>query len=1064
MSVTGRVRTADGEPLSGVVVSLKDANNRRSSTNSAGTFSMKDVPAEGILVFNHSGMETKEVPLGGRTDIDVTMEEASEAIDEVVVTAFATQKRINVTGAISTISGREVTASPVANVTTALVGSTPGVIGMQTSGEPGRNAASLLIRGVSTYGNSTPLVVIDGIEQPAEQAFQQINSMDPNEILGISVLKDASSTAVYGIRAANGVVIVTTKRGSEGKPVISFTGNFGLTQAANLQKSVSSHDWAYMRNEAIRHEMDSYNNLGLSMNIYSQKDLWKFRNNRDYTPDEVNAMNLTEAQKQALMNSPALYYGSKDMYGDQFGSLAPQMQANISVSGGSKYLKYYTSIGYFKQDGITRDDKYYGARTGSKFDRYNFRSNFDIDALKNLRISVNVAGQFGMFEGPGNTDDPFDLNARYVQTMQYVYETNPFMNYGIIDGHLIQMLAGDNGSEQNPLGTKTAALVGNQNAVYNLLRSNSSEVYNSLLDNTIKIEHTLDYLTPGLKVMGAVNFQDNYNRVVVRTPSIPSYTVQRSLADPNVLEYFGGERWQDGLSTRGSHNWNKLYFDLGATWARSFNRHNVMVLALGKGSKYFIPWDENGTNTPSSIMGFVGRVTYDYDSRYMAEFNAGYNGTEQFLKGRRFGFFPAFSVGWVPSSEKFFPKNKWVTFLKARASYGEVGNDGLGNNRRYLYSPTTYNAGSAGYYFGATGNAPSAYYPGITEGTIGNPHVTWERAKKYDIGIEARFFSDRLNVGYDWFREDRSDILTVLATTSALTGVPTNNLAPANVGKTTNHGYEAIIGWRDQINKFGYYIEGHMSFSRNKIIYMEEPENPYQWMNKTGYSIGQRFGYRTDGFYNTLEELAQAPKIKGSTVTLGDIRYVDLNGDGIIDQQDISPIGYPNYPEYHFGLKVGFNYKGFDVRALFNGSANGSFYVNGNMTMPYFKRGGNAWQWQFDGRWTQEKAAAGEKITFPRPTYDAPSTHHNYVQSDFWMFSNDFIKLKNLEVGYTFNNEAGFMKAARISSLRIYLSGNNLVTFQNHMKDLGIDPETTDATTYVFPLTRIFNIGLSVQF
>ncbi|WP_163175131.1 TonB-dependent receptor [Bacteroides sp. 51] len=1063
--IKGQITDQFGETMIGVNVMVKDAFTG-TITDMDGNYRLS-APSNATLVFSSVGMETQEIKVAGRTTINVVMAEAAQSIEEVVVTAFATQKKINVTGAISAVSGKDILASPVSNISNALVGVTPGLSAVQAGGEPGRNEADITIRGVATYGSTAPLIVIDGIEQAAEQAFTAFNSIDPNEILGISVLKDASSTAVYGIRAANGVIIVTTKRGGLGKPRVSLSSNFGFTKATALQKGLSSYDWASFRNEGVQNEMDAFGNQALSSYLYSEDDLWKFKNNRDFTPAEVDAMtHLTAAQREQLKNSPALYYGSNDLYAQQFGEYGPQWQVNVNLSGGTEKVKYFASLGYLNQGSITDAAKYYGSDTGSQFTRYNFRANVDIDVIKNTTISVNMAGQFGTTQGPGiDAEDPYNLSSRYKIIMQYIYDGNPFMAPGIIDNHLISGLNRPAGSVQESLFQKTGSTVGDQNAVYNLLKSGTGYLYNTLLDNTIRIKHSMTYLVKGLSIQASLNYQDNYNRYVTKRPSIPEYTVRRGMDDPNVLEFFGGGIGGDTFTSKGYSNWNKLYIDAGLTYDGTFGDHNIGLLFLGKASRYTMPDDVN--NTPSGIMGLVGRFTYDYKQRYMAEFNMGYNGTEQFAEGKRFGFFPAFSLGWVPSNESFFPENDWVTFLKFRGSYGEVGNDQLGQSR-YLYLPNTYRLNQGGYYFGTSdGSSPNAYYPGAAEGNLGNPNVTWEKAKKYDIGFEARFFKDKLSLTFDYFNEDRENILTRLGVIPASYGVAAGSVPPANVGETNNKGYEVVLGWNDQIGKVGYQIEGNMSYTKNKILYKAEAPNPYDWMNETGHSIGQRFGLKSDGLYNTLEELNSRPynTFTSNKTTLGDIKYIDLNGDGVIDNKDIAPIGYPNRAQYQFGVKLGFTYKGFDLRMLFNGTANGSFYLR-RISIPFYKNAGNAFKWQYDGRWTPEKYAAGEKITYPRATFNSDINSHNFLNSDYWMMPNDFFKLKNIELGYTFPSSMRFMQAAKISSLRLYANANNVYTFINKMRHIGIDPETRETSdySYVYPITTTVVFGFTIQY
>ena len=1061
--VNGIVKDSAGEPLIGVAVMLK-GTNIGTVTEYDGRYHI-NVSKGSTLVFSSIGMKTTEVVVNSSV-VNVIMEQDSELMEEVVITAFSTQKKVNVTGAITSVSSKDILAAPVANISNALIGVTPGLSSVQAGGEPGRNEADITIRGVATYGSSTPLIVIDGVEQPAEQAFVAFNALDPNDITGISVLKDASSTAVYGIRAANGVIIVNTKRGEIGRPKIGFSSTFGLTKATSLQKGLTSAQWAAFRNESIMNEINAFgNSSSLEQFLYSEADLWKFRNNRDFTPGEVNAMpGLTATQKEQLINSDALYYGSHDLYSEQFGEYGPQYQANVNISGGTEKVKYFASIGYFNQSSITQRVNYYGADTGSSFSRYNFRANVDVDITRNTTVSVDVSGQFGTTKGPGvAASSPYDLDSRYTIIMQYIYDGNPFMTPGILDGHLISGFDRPAGSVQQKLYETTASTVGAQNAVYNLLMSGTGYTYNTLLNSTVKLRHDMSYLADGLRIQASVNYQDNYNRYVAISPSLPSYSVRRNPDDPNVYEYFGGGLGGDGFQSYGYSNWNKLYLDAGLYYNNTLNGHNVGGLLLAKASRYTMPSDAN--NTPSGIMGLVGRITYDYMQRYMVEFNMGYNGTEQFAEGKRFGFFPAVSVGWVPTNEKFIPENNILTFLKFRGSYGEVGNDQLGGSR-YLYLPNTYNLDRMGYYLGTSdGTSANAYYSGAMEGILGNPDVTWEKAKKYDVGAEIKLFRNRLYSSFDYFYEKRSNILTRLGIIPATYGVSSGSVPPANIGRTENKGYEIVLGWKDRAGDFGYSIEGNYSHARNRILYKAEAPNPYPWMNETEHSIGQKYGLKADGFYDTPEELHARPynTFTSNQETLGDIKYLDLNGDGLIDNKDIAPIGYPNRPLSQFGVKLGFSYKGFDLNMLFTGTAQGSYYIR-RISIPFYKNAGNAFKWQYDGRWTPEKVASGEEITYPRGTFNSTTTSHNFLDSDFWMRSSDHLKLKNVELGYTLPSR--ILRKAGLSSVRFYLTGNNVWTIFSHLKDIGIDPETksTGSNSYVYPITSTYIVGVSIQY
>jgi TonB-linked SusC/RagA family outer membrane protein len=1076
--ITGTVRDEKGIALPGVTVSLKGSLTG-TQTGADGGFTLT-VPLPATLTFSFVGYATQELAASSGT-LNVVLKEQVGSLNEVVVVAFGKQKQATVTGSVSSIGGKELVSTSVSNVSNMLVGNIPGLSGVQASGEPGRNATKIYIRGISTTsGNTDPLVVIDGIQQAAERPFDQLNSMDANEIDNVTVLKDASSTAVYGIRGANGVIIVTTKRGRPGKPVFGLSSSFGVTQATNLLHNASSYQWALMRNEAICTEESTFGTSAFSTNLFSADDLWKMANNRDYTPEQVAGMTqLTDEQKAQLNASPALYYGSRDLFAEQFGGKGPQKQLNLTVSGGTSKVKYFTSLGYFNQGSIMNNTSYYGASTASKFDRINFRSNFDIEVIKNLTISVNLSGQFGTTSGPGysnGANSPYDMNARYGAIMQYLFDSGPLTAPGLVEGKLVNSYAGVSGSPDNPLGNKLGSSKGPQNAIRNLLTSGREELYNTLLSNSLMLKYNLEAITPGLSLRATANYDDNYVKAVAYQPSLPEYTVRRNAANPNILDFYGGIVGTNTFDPEppngtGGHKyvWRKSYYDAGIDYARTFGDHNVTGLLLGTAQRYSIPGDS--FNTPSGLVGFLGRTTYNFKERYLAEFTMGYNGTEQFIEGKRFGFFPAYSAGWVISNESFFPQNKWVSFFKVRASYGEVGNDRIGGNR-YLYLPDSFtlNQNNNGYYFGnSDGSVVNPFYSGVIEGNIGNPAVTWERAKKKNLGIELRFLADRLAVTADIFQESRDNILTRLQTIPYTYGVATNSVPPVNVGKVTNHGYELVVNWRDKAGQFGYFVTGNLNYARNKVVFQAEAIRAYPWMSATGYAYNQYKGYLTDGFFNTQEELNNRPNntINANQQALGDVRYKDINGDGLIDQKDIVPIGYSNVPQYTFSLKTGFTFKGFDVNVLFTGSAKGSFNLaNYQMITPFFQKAGNVIQWQFDGRWTAEKVANGEKISYPRATIQGGTGKEaNFLPSDLWIISSNYLRLKNIEVGYTLP-QFDFLKRVHISSIRVYGNGNNLATWNSEMLKKGIDPEAQDGLSgrAVYPITQVFVFGAQLRF
>lgn len=1076
--VKGSVTDDNGLPLQGVTVTVK-GTKLQTITNSLGNFSLKVSLAEPTFVFTYTGRETREIKLSPQqSSITVAMKLSTSSLEDVVVVGYGKQKQATVTGSISTVSGKELTSISVSNVSNMLVGNAPGVNGLQTSGEPGRNSANIYIRGISTFTGSTdPLIVIDGIEQPAEQAYTRMNSMDPNEIDNISILKDASATAVYGIRGANGVIIISTKRGKLGKAAISASISTGFTKATNLMHNANSYEWASMRNEAIHVEQSSFGNTSFNPYLFDSTDLWKMKYDRDYTPEEVDAMTqLTAAQKAQLKNSPALYYGSRDLFAEQFGGIGPQQQVNLNVSGGTDRVRYYTSIGYFNQGSIMNNTSYYGANTASTFDRYNFLSNFDIDLAKNLQVKINLSGEFGKTSGPGysGTSNPYDFTSRYKAIMQYIFDSNPLTAPGLVDGHLINNYEGVGGSSSNPLGIKLGSQKGDQNAIRNLLVSGTETLYTTLLNGSIVLTHNMGYLTKGLSAHATVNYSDSYNKAIAYTPSLPQYYVRRDPNNPNNFDFFGGAVGASGFNSDPGYNsvWRNIYFDAGIDYARTFGSHNVTALVLGKATKYTMPSDSY--NTPSGSMGLVGRVTYNYKERYLAEVNVGYTGTEEFIESKRFGWFPAYSAGWVISKEPFFPENKVLSYLKLRASYGETGNDQYrvnGGVQRYLYLPSTYLTGQGGYYWGTSnGSVVNPYWSGSVEGNLGNPNITWERSIAKNLGVEARFLHERLTLNLDVFQQDRKDILTYIGTIPATYGVSSSSVPPANVGTTTNHGYELSLKWAETKSKFSYYINGSISYARNKIKYMAESVKAYPWMMQTGYAIGQYKGLIADGFFNTQDELHNAPynTYNANKIALGDVRYKDINGDGIIDQKDIVPIGYSNLAQYSFNLKLGFSYKRFDVSMLFTGQAKGSFnlanyeFTNGS----FFQNAGNVMQWMYDGRWTADKVANHERILYPRATMNGGTGGNgNYLSSTLWLASNAFQRLKNMEIGYTLSPNILFIRRANISAIRIYVNGNNLLTWGSPLMKKGIDPEAVDSGGYgIYPITQVFVIGAQVRF
>jgi len=1053
--VTGSVRDAKGLPVAGATVAVKNIKGGV-VTDERGGYKIQ-VPSNGWLVVSYVGYKTTEIPVSGRRQIDIQIEAAAGGLDDVVVVGYGAQKKATLTGSVVSVTGADLKQAPLANVGNALVGRVPGLMATQASGEPGANAATLRIRGAATLNSDgqDPLIIIDGIQQE----LYVLNGLDVNEIENISVLKDASATAVYGVRGANGVIIVSTKRGKAGKPRISFSMNHGITQLTSKLKLLKSYDYGVFRNEAIKSDGDP----SFDQYLFSDEDLWKFQHNRDYTDAEVDAMDLTPQKKADLKASPALYYTSHDYFDEEFANAAPQSQYNLNLSGGSKSVQYFVSAGYFSQTGLLTNAKYGGANVNSSYDRWNFRTNLDIEATHNLKISVNIGGQIATNSGILGKDSTTDLFSRYKELTVMTLESSPYAGPGLVDGRLVVGFV----NQGDPIKQQKGG--GGYSPMAYLLTRPTLTSNVSTLNSSIKAVHKMDYVAKGLSASASFSYNDSYTKGTYRQNQVPQYTAMRNPENPAQILFFGGAVGPSIVKDNWLNSkWRRVYVEASLEYTHTFNSHSITALMLFNAQKTYSPALQY--NVPEGLMGVVSRITYNYKGRYLVEGDLGYNGSENFAPGRRFGTFPAVSAGWVLSNEPFFPRNEWVNWVKLRVSYGEVGNDRIGGNRfLYLANSWGYNGYGPlqGYFFGNTnGSSTSPYYNGAYESRIGNPDVTWERAKKTNIGVELKLLSNRLTFGADYFREKRDNILISLGTVPALTGA---TLPPANLGRVLNHGYELQAGWEDQVGKLTYFLRGSLSYARNKIEYMDEPAYPYPWMNATGFAIGQYKGYEQTGFYNTAAEAADHPSsdVDGNHVQAGDLRYADLNKDGRIDLRDKGPIGYSNLPQYAFNWNVGLGFKGFDLSVLINGTANGSFPLQGfDLINPFYYVNGNAMQWQYDGRWTPEKAQKGITPTFPRASLRTYTSQNGASLSSFWLRSNNYIRLKNVEIGYSIQR-LGMLKKAGITGIRIYANGNNLHTWAPRMIP-GLDPEQQDtggaSQGYVYPMTRVYNFGANIQF
>lgn len=999
-TVSGVVKDDTGEPVIGAGVLVK-GTTLGTITDIDGHFSFRADDLNGVLVVSFVGMETQEIPMKGKGTFDIVLKSSNTLLEEVQVVAYGAQKKVTLTGSISSVNTDELLKVPTASIGNMLSGVLSGVSSIQSSGQPGGDDPDVFIRGISTLNtmNAKPLYLVDGVER----SFFQI---DPNEVENITILKDASSTAVFGVRGANGVIIVTTKRGKEGKAKINASFSYGIQTPTRMPEFVNSYDYATFLNEA-------YTNDG--------KD-------PKFTPEAVEAFRT---------HSNPIIYPDTDWMELLFKSSAPQTQGNVNISGGTERVRYFISMGMLDQKGFFKNhDTRYDANFN--FNRYNYRANLDIDFIKTTLVAINMGGRVEKRNFPRSGDD---IN----QLFRRIYWATPFSGPGIVDGKWIK-----GNSQYLPVGLSDG--LGN---IYG--RGYGSKTTN-VVNLDLALTQKLDFITKGLQFKIKVAYNSGYDHTKERATSIESYQPwyrkdvtwmeHPAGSDPNEVVYI--QDGEAGLisyaeSFGKSRDW---YAEASFDWKRDFDLHHLSALALYNQSKTYYP-DSDYPGIPRGYVGLVGRVTYDYDNKYLIEGNVGYNGSENFAPGNRYGFFPAVSGGWVLTQEEFLKDNPVVNFLKIRASYGIVGNDryhpyGTGFMDRFLYLPNSYFIGS-GYQFG-TG---TSWSPGAYEKSFGNSGLSWEKSAKQNYGIDFSLFNQKLSGSIDYFYEKRTDILAKASTDPIIHAM---SLPVLNLGIVSNKGVELNLKWNHKINSFRYWTNLNVSYAKNKIVYQDEVPSEYTYTLKTGHPVGQPFGLKVRGFYyEGMEDVADHSYV----LKEGDVVYEDLNHDGKIDDNDKTAIGYPSYPLLNAGLTLGFEYKGFDFSMLWVGATKTSRVLEETFRKPLGETYDRSlMSHQFTDRWTPETAATAK---LPRATIDG--VKNNYRDSELWVKDASYLRLKNIEIGYNFR--LPFMPKIGMEKMRVFMTGYNLLTFDKLKIS---DPESMSSGVPQYPVMRVINFGLNVSF
>lgn len=1003
ITVTGTVVDGTGETIIGASV-MEVGTTNGTVTDFDGNFKLQVKNENAQIRISYIGFTTKTVKVSSKP-MQITIDEDNKTLTEVVVVGYGAQKKESVIGAISQVSSKDLLSTPTANVTQAIAGKIPGVVTTQTSGAPGMDDASINIRGRATFaGDGSPLVMVDGVERK----FSQVA---PDDIESISVLKDASATAVYGVRGANGVILVTTKRGKEMKPEVSFTGNFMWGTATRKPNYLNSYDSVTLLEEALKND-------GMASQ-YNAADLEMYR----------------EACNGELSGADALLYPNVDWYDEVLNDWAPSQRYNVSVRGGTKRMRYYVSGEMYNQGSLIKNlsTDEYGNSSSPGYNRYAFRANMDFFLSKDLTFSVNFGTRFENRHG-SNTNE----SSTYYDVFAYLNHTPGWLfpvSYEVQNGEETKTLYAGNANFQN-------------NIVAALAKGGYYKGTHTISEINLIADYKMDWLTEGLSVKGMVSFDyDSYYRKNFGR----TYATYELNDRENYMSQDAYNKYNvDGqlTYTKSSSTIYKLYMEAQINYARRFGKHDVTGMVLYNQNDY-----RRDSELAKRYQGLVGRVTYGYDDKYLFEFNAGYNGSENFLKGNRFGFFPAFSIGWRLTQEKFMEKTKdWLNNLKIRASYGEVGNDIYnvgGVEQRFLFeehwiSASNYNIGN--------GTVP-AYY----EKQYPNYLVTWERAKKYNLGVEFGLFNGMLNGNIDLFYEKRKDILTEYLSRPQWVGV---TMAAGNLGETKNSGYEIELHHSNTIGKeFRYNVGLTYSHAANEIISMDEPAGKTDYRKREGHPINQYFGLICEGFV-TSADLAD-PNFPVSTysnnVQVGDLKYKDMNNDGFIDDRDETFIGYSDIPENTYALSLGATYKGWGFEVMFQGVDHVSRYYDAD-AMYAFYNNGKAKDIHL-GRWNPSLSESENLANATYPLLHYGSTgDHNQRQNSFFLKNGAFVRLKNVELSYTL--PASWIQKAGMSSARIYVNGNNLITW-DHLDGL-VDPESNGSSRY--PLLKTFNVGFNVVF
>ncbi|MGN6417805.1 MAG: SusC/RagA family TonB-linked outer membrane protein [Pseudobacter sp.] len=1002
--ITGKITDDKGAPVGEVTVYERGADNNITVSKSDGSFTITVANDKAVLVFTHVSFARQEIQVGGKRDIRVTLIPISLSMDSTIVVGYGKQKKQSLVGAISQVKGEVLQRTGgVSSLGAALTGNLPGVITVATQGTPGAEDPKIYIRGQSTWNNSDPLVLVDGIERP-------MNSVDIGSVETISVLKDASATAVFGVKGANGVILITTKRGREGRAEIRFTGNMTMKIPSKLASKFDAYDAIRIRDQAIERELGISPSSWYSYVPYAE--LEKYRNPANQ--EEAERYPNIDWQDQLVKKHVMSYNGS------------------LNISGGSPNVKYFSSIDLLHEgDIIKKIDNGKTYKPGYGFDRVNARTNLDFNLTKTTLLSANLAGSYGVKQ------DAYGQDSWEYRIWQSIYNNAPNLYYPRYS---------DGGWGYFPLETvstiNSLAVMGN-----NGIRKTTT----TRITTDFTLRQDLGAILKGLAAKGTLSFD---NAFVSQGGIYDNGNIQQEYIDPvtgerKYSQYLGTNqfdwippRWNPNVdAVLNTSSYRKLFYQLQVDYARKFGMHDITAMGMFSRDKY-----ATGSEFEHFREDWVSRVTYNYDSRYFAEFNGAYNGSEKFGPSYRFAFFPSAAVGWMVSNEKFMQNLTFLNTLKLRASYGQVGNDNV--NGRWLYMTTWTYGGNTPLGSSAGQNSPYTWWS-EARASVGNPDIHWEKVTKANFGLDYTLWNGLVSGSVEVFNDYRTDIL--LAGTSR--SVPSYfgvQPATANVGKVRNKGYEIELRLNKSLSRdLRVWANLAMTHAKDKIIEGEDATLLDEYQKRAGKAIGQAYSYVSSGYYNNWNEVYGSTRLNtyDNQKLPGNLNMIDYNGDGVIDNKDVVPYGYPERPMNTYNATIGAEWKGFSVFVQFYGVNN----INRYLQLVSFSG-----QYHYDNVYKQ-----GAYWTRDNPNADVPMPRYASVMPYYgtnYLYDGSYLRLKNAEIAYTF--KLAQLKSIGINAFRVYLNGDNLYMWTK-MPD---DREVSMGAATAYPTIRRINLGCNITF